>query len=177
MRDQYPGVVIGLVKEIDKTLGRVKLEFPWLDQSYRSAWAPIAVALSGKQRGMYFLPEVDDEALIAFEQGDFQHPYVVGFLWNGVDTPPHEDIDAKVRRLKTVSGHVIDFDDRAGQEKITIKSKSEHQIILDDTPAGQTITIKTKGQQSIVLDDKDQSIQLQGGGRILAMRSGTVQIT
>ena len=54
-------------------------------------WAPIASLLSGKSRGARFMPEVDDEALVAFDHGEFEHPYVIGFLWNGVDKAPDDN--------------------------------------------------------------------------------------
>ena len=60
--------------------------------------------MAGKERGFWYMPEVGDEALVAFELGDFDHPFVVGFLHNGVDTPPDDDIDREVRRMRTVSG-------------------------------------------------------------------------
>src|SRR5881397_3606107 len=104
---RHPGVVTALVKEIDKK-GRLKLEFKWLTKDgHRSAWAPVAAALAGKQRGAFFMPEVDDEVLVAFEHGDFDHPFVVGFLWNGVDTPP--ETTNKNRVIKTPGGHELRF--------------------------------------------------------------------
>lgn len=164
-----PGVVIGIVKSLDdpKHEGRIKLEFPWLDQSQRSAWAPIAAFLAGKRRGAFFMPELEDEVLVAFEQGDFAHPFVIGFLWNGVDKPPDDGITTKVRRLRTVSGHVLEFDDRAGQERILLQSKdgSGHQIELKDTPPGH-IKIRTRGGQEIKLSDLPAGITVQTTGGI-----------
>lgn len=168
-----PGVVTGIVKELDMSQGRIKVEFPWLQESYRSGWAPVAMPMSGKNRGMFFMPEIDDEVLVAFEQGDFEHPFILGFLWNGVDTPP--ETTNKNRVIVTPGGHILRFEDAEGAKKIILKSSGEHQIIIDDSE--QTITVKTKGLQSIVLDDKSGSITLQGGGRILEMRNGQVQIT
>ena len=65
--------------------------------------------LAGNLRGFYFLPEVDDEVLVAFEQGDARFPYVVGALWNGKDAPPEKNDDGQnnVRAIKSRSGHVI----------------------------------------------------------------------
>ena len=80
MRDPQTGIAIGRVKEIDASQPAVKLEFPWLDECYRSDWAPIAMPMSGGQRGAYFMPELEDEVLVAFDHGDFDSPYVVGFL-------------------------------------------------------------------------------------------------
>jgi len=87
---QYPGVVIAIVKNLHdpEGQGRIEVQFPWLSDSLRSSWAPVAAPLAGKQRGMFFMPEVDDEVLVAFEHGSFNHPYVVGYLWNGKDIPP-----------------------------------------------------------------------------------------
>jgi uncharacterized protein involved in type VI secretion and phage assembly len=174
---RIPGVVVALVRSVDDPdgQGRIQLEFPWLSESQRSAWAPVATPLTGKARGMYFMPEVADEALVAFEHGDFDHPFVVGFLWNGVDTPPEATNQNRV--ILTPGGHTLRLEDTEGSRRIVLRSSSGHEITLDDSPAGQTITVQTAGGQSLVLDDKDQSIQLQGGDRILAMRGGQVMIS
>jgi len=38
--------------------------------------------------GAGFLPEVDDEVLVAFAHGDMRSPYFIGSLWNDKDKPP-----------------------------------------------------------------------------------------
>ena len=174
---RYAGVVIGIVKSLDdsKGEGRIKVEFPWLAEGQRSAWAPVATPLAGNSRGMFFMPELGDELLLSFEHGDFDHPFVIGFLWNGADLPPESDNNNRI--ILTPGGHTLRFEDGENTKKIIIRSNGGHEIILDDASAGQTITIETKGRQKVVLDDTDPSIQLQGGGRILALRDGQVQIT
>jgi uncharacterized protein involved in type VI secretion and phage assembly len=171
-----PGVVIGLVRSVDDPdgVGRLQVEFPWLPGSVVSAWAPIAAPMSGRLRGMFFSPEVDDEVLVAFEHGDFDHPFVVGFLWNGVDLPPETDRTNRV--IVTPGGHTMRFED-GSHKRVVIKSNGGHQIVLDDGPGAQKIQIQSTAGQSITIDDQQQSIQLQGGGRILAMIGGQVQIT
>ena len=67
------------------------MKFPKLSSSLESAWAPVAAPLAGKQRGAFFMPELGDEVLVAFEDGSFDSPYIIGFLWNGVDMPPETD--------------------------------------------------------------------------------------
>jgi uncharacterized protein involved in type VI secretion and phage assembly len=147
------GVAIGIVKEIDAKEGRIKVEFPWMKPAVRSAWAPVASLMAGKERGAWCMPESDDEALVAFEQGDFDHPFIVGFLWNGKDKPP--ETTNKNRIIKTPGGHQLRFED-GGDKKILIKSN---------------------GGIEILLNDRDNSIELRGGGRRIAMRNGQVQIT
>jgi phage baseplate assembly protein gpV len=147
------GVATGIVTSLEdpEAEARIQVSFPWLDGEYRSSWAPIAFPMAGKSRGMFFMPEVDDEVLVAFEHGDMDHPYIIGFLWNGVDVPPDDGINASVRRLRTVSGHVVEFDDRPGQEMIRIKTKGEQLIELVDLDG--SITVKTKNGQEIKLVD------------------------
>jgi len=166
---QIPGVVIGVVKDLKdpEGQGRIRIAFPWM-QNTLSAWAPIAFPMAGKNRGMYYMPELDDEVLVAFEQGDFDHPFVVGFLWNGVDVPPESDYhnrvlvtpgghtlrfedtdNAKKVILKSSSGHTLRFEDTDNTKKIILKSSSGHTITFDDSQAGQTITVQTaKGGQT-----------------------------
>lgn len=104
MKDIH-GVVIGIVKEIDATNAAVIVEFPWMSPPQRSYWAPIAAPMSGRGRGMYYMPELEDEALVAFDHGKFDHPYVLGFLWNGKDTPPSSE--RRLRLIHSVNGHEI----------------------------------------------------------------------
>ena len=73
--------------------GRVKLTFPWLSDDYVSDWARTVQPGAGKDRGWPVLPEVGDEVLVAFEQGDFSRPTVLGGLYNGVDTMPSGPAD------------------------------------------------------------------------------------
>lgn len=171
------GVVIGIVKSLkdDGGQGRIQLEFPHLPGSPKSSMAPVAAALAGKNRGAFLMPEVDDEVLVSFEQGDINHPYIVGFLWNGKDTPPESD--PKNRVILTPGGHTLRFQDGDDAKKVILQSSSGHKITLDDTQAGQTMTLQTKGNQSVELDDVHQKITVSGGGRIITMANGTVQIS
>jgi uncharacterized protein involved in type VI secretion and phage assembly len=138
------GVVVGVVtnNKDPEQLGRVKVKFPWLSDQDESNWARIASPMAGKERGIYFLPEVEDEVLVAFEQGDVAFPYILGALWNGQDKPPVANEDGKndVRMIKSRSGHVIRLTDEASKEKIEIIDRSGKNSIVIDT-AKDTITI------------------------------------
>jgi phage baseplate assembly protein V len=157
------GVVTGVVtavKDPDQQ-GRVQLSFPFLGGQNQSTWAPVATLMAGGGRGSWFMPEVGDEVLVAFDHGDFDHPFVVGFLWNGQDQPPASDITPSVRRLQTVSGHKVDFDDRDGSQKITIKTQGGHTIEMNDVAGSESITITTSGNQQIQMQDTPATITIQ----------------
>jgi uncharacterized protein involved in type VI secretion and phage assembly len=102
------GVTFATVTDRDN-FGRVKLNYPWLDASVSSDWVPVAAPMSGNGRGLHMMPEVGDEAVVGFDHGDFDHPVVLGFLWNGVDQPP--SADARERIIASKNGHKIHFVD------------------------------------------------------------------
>ncbi|GIK37853.1 MAG: hypothetical protein BroJett011_16860 [Chloroflexota bacterium] len=178
------GLTIGLVtnNRDPEGMGRVKLKFPWLSEQEESTWARISSPMAGDGRGFFYLPEINDEVLVAFEHGDIHRPYVLGVLW-GKDKPPlsaEEAVggDKKVNKriLKSRSGHRIVLDDTAGQEKIEIIDKSGNNSVVINT-ATNNITIQAGGSQKVTLDGQGQSIQMQGGGRMVTLRGGQVQIT
>jgi uncharacterized protein involved in type VI secretion and phage assembly len=146
LTNRITGVVVGLVtnNQDPEGLGRVKVKFPWLSEDDESHWARIAVPMAGKDSGVYFLPEVNNEVLVTFEHGDPRFPYVIGALWNGEDAPPANNNDGKnnIRLIKSRSGHLIKLDDEAGKETIEIIDKSRKNSIIIDT-ANNTIEIKT----------------------------------
>jgi len=160
------GVAIGIVtnnKDPEK-LGRVKVSLPWRGESDESYWARVASPMAGNERGMVFYPEVDDEVLVAFEQGDVNHPYVIGSLWNSKDRPPETNISGKnnLRKIKSRSGHELIFDDTAQQEKVEIKTKAGHRIVLDDSSGQEKIEITDRtGNNKIMIDSVKNSIAME----------------
>jgi uncharacterized protein involved in type VI secretion and phage assembly len=155
------GVVVGVVtnNQDPDGLGRLKVKFPWLSDTDESYWARLVTPMAGKERGLYFLPEVDDEVLVVFEQGDVRFPYVIGALWNGSDAPPLKNDDGKnnLRIIKSRSGHVIRLNDEDGKEKIEIIDKSGKNSLVFDT-ANNAITITS--EKDITLSATKGTIKL-----------------
>ncbi len=151
------GVVIGIVTNNNdpENLGRIRVKFPWLSNEDESDWARVASLMAGKDRGIYILPEIDDEVLVVFEHGDINMPYVIGSLWNGKDVPPETNRDGKnnIRMIKSRSGHVIRIDDTNGKEKIEIVDKTEKNII----------SIDAKDNKISIISDKDIEISAPHG--------------
>jgi uncharacterized protein involved in type VI secretion and phage assembly len=175
------GVVVGVVtnNQDPEKMGRVKLQFPWLNQTDESNWARVATMMTGKDRGTWFLPEVGDEVLVAFEHGDVQFPYVVGSLWNGVDTPPRDNADGQnnERVIRSRSGHELIFGDEGGKEKVEIKTKAGHQILLDDASGSEKITLVDKsGGNKIELDSAAGTVAFTGQNKI-SFKALEIEIT
>jgi phage baseplate assembly protein V len=150
--DRFYGVVVGIVtnNRDPDGLHRVKVRFPWLSNDVESNWARVAAPMTGRDRGTYFLPEVDDEVLVAFEHGQVDSPFVVGSLWNGRDTPPESNSNGQNdhRTIKSRSGHILRFNDTSGSETIEIIDKTgSNKIVIDS--ARNTITIEAESDITI----------------------------
>lgn len=135
---KFSGVVVALVTDNKdpEERGRIKIKFPWIGEKAGTAWARLATLMSGNDRGIVFYPEVDDEVLVAFEQGNVNYPYIIGALWNGKDKPPEKNSDGKnnIKMIKTRSGHTIKIDDTENKGKIEIVDQSnENKIIIDSS--------------------------------------------
>ncbi len=127
-------------------LGRVKVQYPWLDDQLESDWARIAAPGAGAERGFQWFPEINDEVLVAFGNGDFNQPYIIGSLWSSTDKPPETQstavVDGKVevRTIKTRAGHVIRLTDTEGSEMIEIIDAKEKTSLVMDA-ANESITL------------------------------------
>jgi uncharacterized protein involved in type VI secretion and phage assembly len=190
--NRIAGVVIGVVtnNQDPDGMGRVKVKFPWLSDVDESYWARIASPMAGKKRGVYFLPEVEDEVLVAFEHGDVRFPYLLGALWNGQDAPPVTNDDGKnnVRIIQSRSGHVVKLNDEDGKETIEIIDKSQKNSIVIDT-SKNTVTITSDqditlsaSKGTIKLDAKNVEIKssaatkLEAGSTVDVKASGTMTL-
>lgn len=143
-------------------MSRVKLKYPWMDNELESDWARVAGVGAGADRGMYWLPEINDEVLVAFEHGDFGRPYVVGNLWNGKDAPP-ESIGTAVKNGKV--------------ETRTIRSRTGHIIRMVDESSGQKLEIiDASGKCKLILDSKSSKITVECSGDVVIDSKGKVDI-
>ncbi len=163
----WGGVVVALVtnNKDPEDRGRVKLKFPWLDDTLESNWARVASIGSGNERGIYWMPEVNDEVLVAFEHGNFNHPYVVGSLWNGIDKVPEAQVSKngkiEVRILKTRAGHLIRFTDGPQPMIEVIDTSAGLKVKMETNP--KKITVESSGD--ILLDAKG-NIEIKAVGNI-----------
>jgi uncharacterized protein involved in type VI secretion and phage assembly len=152
-----PAIVVD-VKDPDGQ-GRVKVTLPWSVDAKGSrfeGWARLATLFGGNNRGSWFVPDVDDEVLVAFEHGDPRRPYVLGGLWNGRDQAP-ESMDGGGRNFKKVlrsrNGVTVTLDDQDGQEKLVL-----------ETPGGQKVTLKDGPGTVEVVDSNGNSLKLEPAG-------------
>lgn len=161
---RFHGVAMAIVtnnKDPDG-LARVKVRMPWMSDDVESDWARVVTPMAGANRGLYVLPEVDDEVLVAFEHGNPGTPYVLGALWNGKDKPPEANQDGKnhIRMIRSRSGHVVRLVDTDRDERIEIVDKSTKNQIVISTKAN-SITISADAD--ITITSTNGTVSLSGG--------------
>ncbi len=183
-----PGVVVAQVSDVNdpQERGRVLLTYPWLAEHHVSDWARTVQPGAGRDRGAMVVPEVGDEVLVAFEQGDLRRPYVLGGLYNGVDVPPRSRVglvdpsSGAVNRRSVVSrrGHRLDLLDEDGRtEGISLTTADDGlRITLDATATAITVhsdgKVTVEGTQGIVVDAASSDLRLAGGQITLSATRG-----
>ena len=149
---------LGLVVSVDdpEKLARVQIRLPSFDgvsDQDGAIWARVALPFAGDNRGAFMLPDVGDEVLVTFVNGDARFPVVVGGLWNGATAIPEK-----------LGGDRVD--------RWTITGKAGTRIAIEEAVAGQpTIVFTTPAGVTGKLTD-------QAGGKIeLSLPGGTTSIT
>ena len=132
------------------------------------------------------MPELGDEVLVTFEEGDSERPYVVGSAWNGVHQPPatgfhspgevngSEFAQNNIKRIVTKSGHRITLVDTPGKETISIATPTSNRLMLTESHAD------TGGRPAIVLESAGDIVLAAPNGRIHTQsmhRSAEVGVT
>ncbi|NJL01307.1 MAG: VgrG-related protein [Spirulinaceae cyanobacterium RM2_2_10] len=171
-------------------LGRVRVRFPTLTpetdgSGHESNWARVLGLGAGDERGLFCLPEIDDEVLVGFEHGDIHRPYIIGSVWNGKDKTPDEVDDAvqkgkvRLRTVKTRTGHFLQFveeDKDNSKAGVYLETAGGHQVAVNDSD--QVVSITTNGGHILSLDDKKQRVEiLTNGGHKLNLDDSNRSLT
>jgi uncharacterized protein involved in type VI secretion and phage assembly len=184
------GVAVAVVRDNkdNSGLGRVKVSFPWHSQPQESYWARVATPMAGKKRGIYFIPEVNDEVLVAFERGDLRFPYVVGSLWNGPEPAPQNNADGNndIRVIHSRADSKITINDKSGSASIQIEIANGQRVTLDkDTieladKNGNKFTMKASGAMTLEavtsITLKAPQITLDASGTMTVKSGGTMTV-
>ncbi|HEU0074660.1 MAG TPA: VgrG-related protein [Dehalococcoidia bacterium] len=158
---QEMNLLTGMVMDLNdpEGLGRVKVSLPQLGPDIYTAWCRLVAPGAGATRGIYFLPEIDDEVLLMGTSMD--NLYILGGLWNNRDQPPYDNSDA------APNGAVM---------KRTIRSREGHEILLDDDPREPGISIIDKEGNKLLIKSRDNSMTIDVQGDIKFKTPGNFEI-
>ena len=145
------GVVVKMHDDPDGN-DRIQIKLPIVDNDADGIWARVASLDAGNSRGAFFRPEVGDEVVVGFINGDSRDAIVVGML-NSQKLPAPIVADEE----NTEKGFV---------------TRSEIKLLFDDVK--KIFTVETPGGNSFVIDDDQQSISLkdQHGNSIIMDADG-----
>jgi uncharacterized protein involved in type VI secretion and phage assembly len=150
-------------------LGRVQVKlfnFGGADGHDAAVWARVAVPFAGADRGAFMIPDVGDEVLVGFVNGDFRYPIVLGGLWNGADAPPETlgGAGSRVDRWTIVGKkgtRIAIVEEMDGRAQISLTTpRGGPRVLLDET-AGGKIEIEAAGSR-IVIDTTGITIDTPG---------------
>lgn len=135
------GLQVGIVEKLEGDPAgqhRILVKIPVIDHKAKGIWTRIASLDAGKERGAFFRPEIRDEVIVGFINGDPNDAIVLGMLHSSKMPAP------------------IEASDNNHEKGFTTRSKM-HISFNDDT---KTITIDTPNGNSIKLDEKMKTIQI-----------------
>jgi phage protein D/phage baseplate assembly protein gpV len=190
---KFYGVLVGEVLDNhelaanppEAPLCRVKVQFPDMSDNVVTKWAPCVQPAAGADSGFYALPDKGDQVLVAFRNGNFGDPYVLGSLWHAKARPPERNADgANTRRvIKTKGGHTIAFDDSAQGKSLTLRDSAGSEIVMNSqngavsVTAHGSLTISAKNDISISSDSGKVTLQAVGGATTIAMTRSGVDVS
>ena len=191
-QDRWHGIYTAVVTNNNDPLhsGRVKLRFPWLDDNGETNWVRVMTPGAGGQSGFFMPPSVNEQVFVAFEQGDFGCPIVLGaparFVLDGATTGRSEEPQLSgsggisengrttLTKWQSPGGSTITMHDSIADRRLELYTPSGHTVTLDETNGSLRLT--SAGGQRITLDDRNSTIAIETPGRLSIHSDGNIDL-
>lgn len=180
MQSRYYGKYRGFV--IDnadpENRARLKLVVPSLLGEAETSWALPCLPFGGlADQGLFMVPEVDAQVWVEFEEGNLSYPIWTGTFWQQSGDAPSEVTgpEPTARIIKTPSGHLLHFEDKSGEERVSLKHNSAAELLIDEEG---TLSLTDKNGARITLDASGNSVTVEDtNGNTLEMSSAGTTVT
>lgn len=178
-----PGLQVGVVLKLDEDpLGehRIQVSVPVLEAEEEGIWARLLHPHATEEAGFHFLPEVGDEVVLGYLDGDPSHPVVLGSLHSSARAVPDAaEAENPLKSIVTRSKIRIDFDDE--KKSITVSTPAGNQIVLSDDDESIALICQngnqvTLGSDGIVMDSP-KDISLSAKGKVVLDGTGGVTVS
>lgn len=157
--------------------GRLKLKISSVLGDEESDWALPCFPFGGTPEATFFMvPETGAQVWAEFEEGDLQRPIWVGTFPQQSSDVPQEAAKSPptTRMLRTPGGHLLQFDDKSGEEQIHLHHVKNGDMVIDKD-GGITIT-DAKGA-TVKLDANAGKVQVEdANGNVLTLDSSGVNV-
>ncbi|MBQ6155818.1 MAG: hypothetical protein IJK22_04370 [Bacteroidales bacterium] len=141
-----------------EALGRIRVQFTWQELTDENMWTPwlrIAQAHGGDDKGSYVIPEIGEEVMVGFENGNAEKPYVIGTLYHGKQRPGdgwYSDSN-DIKAFRTRNGHTVEVHDVDQGGFIRIYDNGKENYILTYSTDEKLIKLESKGNIELYADN------------------------
>jgi Rhs element Vgr protein len=149
------GLQIGIVVQLENDPDgedRIKVKIPLIDNQSQGTWMRASSLDAGSDRGAFFRPEIDDEVIVGFINGDPREGIVLGMLHSSAKPAPISAKDVN---------HEKGFTTRS---KMHLSFNDDTKTIVIDTPAGNKITMDEQGKKIEIKDQNENKITMDMSG-------------
>jgi len=184
LQRQYYGKYRGFVvdnRDPEKR-GRLKLKVPTVLGDQDTGWALPCLPFGGfTNQGLFMIPEVDAQVWVEFEEGNLDHPIWVGVFWQQTsDTPQEAALDEPTTRMiRTPSGHVLQFDDKSGEEQFRLAHPAGTELTINPQgtveltdAAGAKLTMDAESNKVILQDSNGNTVTMDASGTVIQDSNG-----
>ncbi len=136
------GLQIGIVTQLESDPDgedRILVRLPIVDNEEQGIWARIATLDAGENRGSFFRPEIEDEVIVGFINGNPNDAVVLGMMNSSAKPAP-----------------LTASDDNHEKGFVT---RSEMKFIFNDDEV--SVTVETPNGNKMVISDADGGIKLE----------------
>ena len=162
--------------------GRLKLSVPSVLGDQRTGWALPCLPFGGfANQGLFMIPEIDAQVWVEFEEGNVDSPIWVGVFWQRESDTPEEAAkdEPTTRVIRTPSGHVLQFDDAAGEEQFRLAHPAGTEVIIDPQgttkitdAAGNSLTLNAESNEVVVTDASGNTLTMDSSGTVIQDSNG-----
>jgi len=183
-QNKYFGKYRGFVADNDdpEQRGRICVTVPSVLGEAQTGWALPSLPFGGlADQGLFMVPEVGAQVWVEFEAGNVNLPIWTGTFWQQSGDPPAEAAQSPptTRVLKTPSGHVLQFDDKDGEEKFRLAHPAGAETTVDENGTviirdaqGNTLTLNADSGEIVVEDANGNTITLNSSGTSVVDSNG-----
>ncbi|NML38712.1 hypothetical protein HHL17_16000 [Chitinophaga sp. G-6-1-13] len=128
-----------------KGIGRIRVKFHWMNGEEKTPWVRIASPHGGGGKGHFFVPEIDEEVIVGFENDSAVKPYIIGTVYHGSANTSFSNAENDIKTIQTRSGNKIIYND------------GNNSMIVQDA-SGNTVTMDGNG--SIIIDASSANVTI-----------------
>jgi len=152
------GLHLAVVKKLDadpESQNRVQVSIPLLAAEQDGVWARLSNFYASNTFGDFFIPEIGDEVVLGYLNGDPSYPIILGSVYSSKLPPPYTlTAENYTKAIVTRSKLRLIFDD--DKKVVTIITPANNKIVVSDDT------------KSILLEDENGNIaKLHPGGILL----------